>query len=274
MNAIQQAQAATITTNQFRKIGLLIGRIVKATVNPSAKIPAYLLELTFGQKLLEEHQKLYNKSSYFSSAQLCTNHQPDELTKNLALAVFNFPRKQIGKMHSDCLVTGVQKELDDPNKKRETTIYVRPTSEVAEGSAVSISGDDYVYQSNPRDLCWEDFLSADLRIGTIDSLQIDRSPPTKKTEEKESKQKQPKLCKVGFRVRFGSDKSLNNAIGFLHEDATKDLVGKQVLFLNNLDADSLREQFDCPAGFKVLCTVSGQAALEPAKPVENGYKLA
>ena len=41
-----------------------------------------------------------------SSAQITANYQPDDLVGKLVVAVVNFPRKQIGPIMSECLVTG------------------------------------------------------------------------------------------------------------------------------------------------------------------------
>ena len=41
-----------------------------------------------------------------SSAQITTLYQPEALVGRLVVAVVNFPKKQIGPLMSECLVTG------------------------------------------------------------------------------------------------------------------------------------------------------------------------
>ena len=45
-----------------------------------------------------------------SSAQITGLYQADELVGRLVVAVVNFPRKQIGPLMSECLVTGFHNE--------------------------------------------------------------------------------------------------------------------------------------------------------------------
>lgn len=45
-----------------------------------------------------------------SSAQITHLYKPEELVGKLIVAVINFPRKQIGPLMSECLVTGFYNE--------------------------------------------------------------------------------------------------------------------------------------------------------------------
>jgi tRNA-binding protein len=48
-----------------------------------------------------------------SSAQITALYRPEELVGRLVVAVLNFPRKQIGPLMSECLVTGFHDERGD-----------------------------------------------------------------------------------------------------------------------------------------------------------------
>ncbi|WP_343221406.1 hypothetical protein [Lysobacter sp. H23M47] len=45
-----------------------------------------------------------------SSAQITALYRPEELVGKLVVAVVNFPRKQVGPLMSECLVTGFHNE--------------------------------------------------------------------------------------------------------------------------------------------------------------------
>lgn len=90
----------TIDWNDFTKVELRVGRVVSASVFPGARKPAYVLHVDFGEEL----------GTRKSSAQLTALYAPDELIGKLVVAVVNFPRKQIGPLMSECLVTGFHNE--------------------------------------------------------------------------------------------------------------------------------------------------------------------
>ena len=85
-----------ISWNDFMKVELRVGRIVEAEIFKEARKPAYKLQVDFGPELGVRN----------SSAQITALYQPDELVGQLVLAVVNFPKKQIGPLMSECLVTG------------------------------------------------------------------------------------------------------------------------------------------------------------------------
>lgn len=85
-----------IEWNDFLKVELRVGRIVQAMVFEKARKPAYILHVDFGEELGVRK----------SSAQITKLYQPDELIGRLVVAVVNFPKKQIGPIQSECLVTG------------------------------------------------------------------------------------------------------------------------------------------------------------------------
>ena len=86
----------TISFDDFLKVELRVGRIVGADVFAQARKPAYVLQVDFGPEL----------GMRKSSAQVTALYSADELVGRLVVAVLNFPRKQIGPLMSECLVTG------------------------------------------------------------------------------------------------------------------------------------------------------------------------
>lgn len=87
---------AEISWNDFMKVELRVGRVLQAEVFAEARKPAYKLLVDFGPELGQRK----------SSAQITAHYQPEELVGRLVVAVMNFPKKQIGPLMSECLVTG------------------------------------------------------------------------------------------------------------------------------------------------------------------------
>lgn len=86
----------TISWNDFEKIELRVGKVVAAAPFPEARKPAYVLQIDFGEEI----------GMRKSSAQVTALYRPEDLVGRLVVAVVNFPRKQIGPLMSECLVTG------------------------------------------------------------------------------------------------------------------------------------------------------------------------
>ncbi|MEY3667775.1 MAG: hypothetical protein RL572_1315 [Pseudomonadota bacterium] len=86
----------TITFDDFLKVELRVGRVLSAAVFEGARKPAYVLQVDFGPEL----------GIRKSSAQITALYQPEDLVGRLVVGVVNFPRKQIGPLMSECLITG------------------------------------------------------------------------------------------------------------------------------------------------------------------------
>ncbi|HLI17969.1 MAG TPA: tRNA-binding protein [Rhodanobacteraceae bacterium] len=86
----------TIGWNDFARVELRVGRIVDARVFAEARKPAYVLQVDFGADIGVRK----------SSAQITALYEPEELIGKLVVGVVNFPKKQIGPLMSECLVTG------------------------------------------------------------------------------------------------------------------------------------------------------------------------
>jgi tRNA-binding protein len=85
-----------ISFDDFLKVELRVGRVLSAEPFAQARKPAYILRVDFGPELGVRK----------SSAQVTVHYAPEELVGRLVVAVVNFPKKQIGPLMSECLVTG------------------------------------------------------------------------------------------------------------------------------------------------------------------------
>lgn len=92
-----------ISWNDFEKVDLRVGTILEVTDFPEARRPAFQLVVDFGSEIGVKK----------SSAQITALYTKEELIGRQVMAVVNFPRKQIGKFMSECLVTGFADENGD-----------------------------------------------------------------------------------------------------------------------------------------------------------------
>jgi len=86
----------TIAWDDFSKVELRVGKIIKAEIFKEARNPAYILHLDFGEEIGIKK----------SSAQITDLYGLNDLVGKQVVAVINFPKKQIGPLMSECLVTG------------------------------------------------------------------------------------------------------------------------------------------------------------------------
>ena len=92
-----------ISWQDFEKIELRVGTVVKAEDYPEARTPAYILHVDMGEKLGIKK----------SSAQITKRYSKQDLIGKQVVCVTNFPPKQIGKVMSEVLVTGFPDENGD-----------------------------------------------------------------------------------------------------------------------------------------------------------------
>lgn len=105
-----------INFQDFQKIDIRVGRVVRAEDYPEARKPAIKLWVDFGDEI----------GIRKSSAQLKMHYEPETLVNRQVLAVVNFPPRQIGKFMSEILVVGV------PDKDGQV-VLVKPDFEVPNG---------------------------------------------------------------------------------------------------------------------------------------------
>jgi tRNA-binding protein len=89
-----------ITWEDFTKVELKVGTVVKAEEFPEARNPAYKVWVDFGKET----------GVLKSSAQITVHYAPQELIGKQVVGVVNFPVKQIGPMKSEFLLTGFHDE--------------------------------------------------------------------------------------------------------------------------------------------------------------------
>lgn len=85
-----------LSWNDFEKTDMRVGTIIQVNDFPEARKPAYQLTIDFGSTI----------GIRKSSAQITKRYRKDDLAGRQIVAVVNFPKKQIGKFMSECLVLG------------------------------------------------------------------------------------------------------------------------------------------------------------------------
>lgn len=90
----------TINYNDFEKVDIRVGKIIKVEDFPQARKPAYKLTIDFGSEIGIKK----------SSVQIVDLYKKEELEGLLVLGVVNFPPKQIGPFISEVLTVGVANE--------------------------------------------------------------------------------------------------------------------------------------------------------------------
>lgn len=102
--------------DDFAKVDVRAGRIVRAEPFPEARKPAIKLWVDFGPELGQRR----------SSAQITAHYAPQDLIGKQVLAVVNFPPRQIGPFMSEVLVLGL------PDAQGEV-VLIAPDKPVPEG---------------------------------------------------------------------------------------------------------------------------------------------
>jgi tRNA-binding protein len=108
-----------LSWNEFQAVDIRVGTVKSAKLLESAKNPAYVLTINFGDGL----------GTKKSSAQLTEIYKPEDLLNTQVLAVVNFPKKQIATIMSECLVLGLYSE--------KGIVLLRPDQHVENGARVA-----------------------------------------------------------------------------------------------------------------------------------------
>jgi tRNA-binding protein len=87
---------AEINFDDFLKVDLRVGTIIKVDDFPKAKKPAYQLTIDFGELGIKK-----------SSAQITDLYSKEDLLHRQITAILNFKPRQIANFMSQCLVLGI-----------------------------------------------------------------------------------------------------------------------------------------------------------------------
>jgi tRNA-binding protein len=99
---LENVHEAAISWQDFQKVEMRVGTIVKAEIFEGVRKPAYKIHIDFGALGIRK-----------TSAQVTKRYTPEQLIDKQVVAVVNFPPKQIANFMSECLVLGTLGEDND-----------------------------------------------------------------------------------------------------------------------------------------------------------------
>jgi len=105
-----------IGIEDFLKVDIRVGTVLRAEPFPEARTPAIKLWIDFGPELGEKK----------TSAQITAHYAPEDLIGRQVIAVTNFPPRQIGPFMSEVLVLGLSDSKGD-------IVLMRPDQDVPNG---------------------------------------------------------------------------------------------------------------------------------------------
>lgn len=108
-----------IEWNDFERVDLRAGTVVRVEPFPEARKPAYKVWIDFGPLGVKK-----------SSAQITALYTMEELVGTQVIAVTNFPPRQVGPFMSEVLITGFIREDG-------SVVLARPDKSIPNGSKLA-----------------------------------------------------------------------------------------------------------------------------------------
>ena len=108
-----------ISYDDFEKVDIMVGEIIRVEDFPEARKPAYKLTIDFGPEIGVKK----------SSAGITKHYTKDDLLGIQVIGVVNFPPKQIGPFVSEVLTLGLPDENGD-------VVLLTPTKKVPKGGKI------------------------------------------------------------------------------------------------------------------------------------------
>ena len=109
-----------INWEEFRKVEIRVGTIIKIDDFPEAHKPAYKLKVDLGEKIGIKN----------TSAQITDLYKKEDLINKKVIVVVNLEPKQIGSFISECLITGFY-------RKNKSVVLAAPDKNIPNGSLLS-----------------------------------------------------------------------------------------------------------------------------------------
>lgn len=107
-----------LTLDEFDKVEMRVGTVVKVKLNKRARVPAYGLTIDFGDEI----------GVKTSSAQITDLYELDELVGKQVVAVMNFAPIRIADVKSEVRVLGAD--------TKEGCVLLEPQQDVPNGSKI------------------------------------------------------------------------------------------------------------------------------------------
>jgi tRNA-binding protein len=108
-----------INWDEFEKIDMRVGTIIKAVEFKKAINPSYLIHVDFGEIGIKK-----------TSAQITKNYKLKELVGKQIVGLINLPKKQIANIQSEFLILGATDE------NLENVVIIQPQSITKNGSLI------------------------------------------------------------------------------------------------------------------------------------------
>lgn len=107
-----------ISYDDFARVDMRVGRVLRAEPFPEARRPAFRLWIDFGELGVKR-----------SSAQVTAHYSASDLVGRQVVAVTNFPPKQIANFISEVLVLGAPSDAGE-------VVLLSPEREIPDGGRV------------------------------------------------------------------------------------------------------------------------------------------